>query len=337
MRPFEYRRPASIGDASALLARQHGSSAIRPRLLAGGTDLLPMMKNEIDEPTLLIDIKRLNELDDTIVLNADGLRIGALATLAQIEESPLVHITHPALCQAAAAAASPQIRNMATIGGNLLQRPRCWYFRDHEVPCWLKGGDDCPAADGENQLHAIFGESICRAVHPSDPATALLALDASVVVRGPSGERAEPLDFFFAMPNDDRRNEHTLRPDELITAITIPNHSATALSAYLKAMDRKVWAFALVGVGVMLDIDDEQTIVDARLVLGGVAPIPWRVPAAETLLIGATPDEALFARVAEAALAEATPLAHNGYKIPLAKTLVKRALEAASIPVESLA
>jgi xanthine dehydrogenase YagS FAD-binding subunit len=337
MRPFEYRRPTSIGDASALLARQHGSSAIRPRLLAGGTDLLPLMKAEIDEPTLLIDIKRLNDLDDTIVLNADGLRIGALATLAQIEESPLVHIAHPALCQAAAAAASPQIRNMATIGGNLLQRPRCWYFRDHEVSCWLKGGDDCPAAGGENQQLALFGESTCHAVHPSDPATALLALDASVVVSGPMGERIEPLDFFFAVPNDDRRIEHTLRPDEIITAITIPNRSATAQSAYLKAMDRNAWAFALVGVGVMLDIDDGQTIMDARLVLGGVAQIPWRVPEAESLLIGAAPDEALFARAAEVALEGAVPLAHNAYKIPLAKTLVKRALEAASIPSESLA
>lgn len=337
MRPFEYQRPASLGDATALLARQDGNDSILPRLLAGGTDLLTLMKEELLEPTLLIDIKRINDLDDAIELTPDGLRIGALATLAEIEVSPLVHATHPALCQAAAVAASPQIRNMATIGGNLLQRPRCWYFRDNQVPCWLKGGDDCPAVKGENQLHALFGEGPCHAVHPSDPATALLALDASMVVRGPSGERTEPLDFFFAIPNDDRRIEHTLHPDDVIVAITIPNRPATVQSAYLKAMDRKVWAFASVGVAAMLDIDDNQTIVDARLVLGGVSQIPWRVPDAESLLIGAMPSEELFARAAETALSGAMPLAHNTYKIPLAKTLVKRALLAASIPQETMA
>jgi xanthine dehydrogenase YagS FAD-binding subunit len=231
----------------------------------------------------------------------------------------------PALSEAAAAAATPQLRNMATIGGNLLQRPRCWYFRNPRFHCWLKGGDDCPARDGENALHALFGNSPCVAVHPSDLAAVLLAVHAVARLRGPRGERTLPMSTFFALPEADRRREHTVEDDEIIRSITIPPLPDGTRGTYLKAMDRKVWAFALVAVAATMRIANGR-IEDARLVLGGVAPIPWRAAAAEQTLIGNEISEAVFARAAEAALAGAAPLNHNAYKVTLAKALVRRAL-----------
>ena len=328
MKPFAYARPSTLAEAADLLAPHPEDDGADPRILAGGTDLLTMMKEDLLAPSLLIDIKRLNDLDDRIVLEPDGLRIGALATLAEVERDPLVLATHPALAQAAGLAASPQLRNMATIGGNLLQRPRCWYFRDHEVACWLKGGSDCPAVDGENQHHALFGDSPCHAVHPSDPATALLALGASVVIRGGDGERAVSMEDFLAAPTAERRTENLLGSDEIIIAVTVPDRAETVNSVYLKAMDRKVWSFALVGVGVQLDVVAGR-IEAARIAMGGVATIPMRMLQAETMLIGEAPGNSLFERAAEAALEGAAPLSRNGYKIPLAKALVRRALTAA--------
>lgn len=351
MRPFSYIRPTTINETIALLkdsdeatermrsidARQVGSGvpdgpeAELPRLLAGGTDLLTLMKHDLATPGQLIDIKRLPELDNAIAPSTQGTRIGALTTLAQLEDDPVIRDTHPALAEAAGLAATPQLRNMATIGGNLLQRPRCWYFRNDKINCWLKGGDDCPAREGENQHHAIFGDSPCVAAHPSDLATALVALGADVHLHGADGERTLPLEEFFIPPTDERRRENVLQQTDVITSITIPNPSATAQSTYLKAMDRKVWAFAQVGVGAMLVIED-QRITGARLVLGGVAPTPWRATEAETLLTGAVPERELFERVAQVALEGAAPLSRNGYKVPLAKALITRALMAASTP-----
>jgi xanthine dehydrogenase YagS FAD-binding subunit len=321
MQPCDYLRPETTADVLRLLDRE-------TRPLAGGTDLLPLMKEELFAPARLIDIKRLADLDREIRYEVDSLAIGALTTLAEIEESDLILGHAPALAEAAALAASPQIRNMATIGGNLLQRPRCWYFRDREVPCWLKGGNDCPAATGENRSHAIFDESVCQAVHPSDLATALLSLDASVELRGPVGNRTVLLERFFAPPTDDRRVETMLEPDELVRCIHIPIRPG-ARGVYLKAMERKTWAFALVGVAVRLELDGSE-IRDARVVLGGVAPVPHRAHGAESVLAGNAPHRELFELAAEAALAGSRPLAHNAYKIPLAKTLIVRALEAAA-------
>jgi xanthine dehydrogenase YagS FAD-binding subunit len=336
MRPFDYARPETIAETIALLEHQSGDGALETRVLAGGTDLLPLMKSDLLAPNRLLDIKRLADLDDRIELEDGALRIGALATLAELEEHPLVRTTAPALADAAAAAASPQLRNMATIGGNLLQRPRCWYFRDSEIDCWLKGGDDCPAAHGENQRHAIFNESTCKAVHPSDPATALVALDAEVQIRGPRGERRVPAEQFFAPPTDDRRIEHTLAGDEVIIAITIPPADSGTGSVYLKAMDRNAWAFALVGVAARVTMDAGR-IRDARLVLGGVAPTPHRCHSAETLLAGIDPriEHARFGEIADEALAAAEPLSHNRFKVPLARALIIRALDAISVGASS--
>ena len=324
MRAFDFARPDSIAEAIALLAGRAGNGAQGPVPLAGGTDLLTLMKADLLAPELLIDIKRLAELDNRIEEGEDELTIGALATLAQLEEDPRVKSLAPALAEAAALAATPQLRHMATIGGNLLQRPRCWYFRNPRIPCWRKGGDDCPARAGENQLHALFDVSPCVAVHPSDPATALLALDATVRLRGAAGERMLPIGEFFAPPTEERRHETSIAPDELIVAIHIPT-PAGSRSTYLKAMDRKVWAFALIGVAAAARVEGNR-IAAVRLTLGGVAPVPWRAEAAETLLTGAEFSDELIARAAETALEGAQPLTHNGYKIPLAKALVRRAL-----------
>ncbi len=219
----------------------------------------------------MIDIKRLVDLDDDIAEGPDGLTIGALATLAEIEDDPLVRARCPALAEAAALAATPQLRNMATIGGNLLQRPRCWYFRDPDIDCWLKGGDDCPAREGENQLHALFDVSPCVAVHPSDPATALVALDAVVRLRGAQGERElRCCRLLRSRRQTERRCETILAADELIVAVRLPPQGDGARSTYLKAMERKVWAFALVGVAASLRMEGNR-MADARLVLGGVS------------------------------------------------------------------
>ena len=325
MRPFDYTSASSLETALEILSLT-SDGTIRP--LAGGTDLLTLMKADIVTPEQLVDIKRATGLSSGIEETADGLRIGALTSLSDIETHPLIRERYTALAEAVAIAATPQLRNMATIGGNLLQRPRCWYYRNPLFHCWLKGGDTCHARDGQNRLHALFGDAPCVAAHPSDPATALLALDASVTVRGASGrgasgERQIALADFFTLPTDDHRLETALQPGELILDIRLP--ATGARSTYLKAMDRKVWAFALVGVAAALRVE-HGTVSDARVVLGGVAPIPWRVPAAEQALIGSTPDTATFDRAANAALTDAQPLEQNGYKVPLAQSLVRQAL-----------
>jgi xanthine dehydrogenase YagS FAD-binding subunit len=330
MRPFTYAAPFSIDEALGLLhqdgrAGANGDAAIRP--LAGGTDLLTLIKGDVAAPEQLVNVKRLDDLSDRIEEAADGLTLGALTTLSAIETHPLLRERYAVLSEAAAEAATPQLRNMATIGGNLLQRPRCWYYRNQIFHCWLKGGQECQARDGENQFHSLFGHeaSPCVAVHPADPANALLALDAQVRLRGQGGERTLPLGDFFALPEDNRRTETVVRSDELLLSVQLPAPPAGTRSTYLKAMDRKVWAFALVGVAAVLHVDG-GTIQHARLVLGGVANVPWRVTAAEQVLAGQAPSDELFAHAADTALAGADPLEHNGYKVLLAKTLIKRAL-----------
>ena len=333
MRSFEYTSAASLAEAFDLLGRGQ-AGAVRP--LAGGTDLLTLMKADLAAPTQLVDIKRLSDLPRGIAETDAGVAIGALTSLSVIESDPTLLARYSALSEAAAVAATPQLRNMATLGGNLLQRPRCWYFRNALFDCWLKGGSECQAREGENERHALFDTSPCVAVQPSDPAAALVALDAAVRLRGPRGERTVALADFFAAPSTERRTENVLAADELILAVTIPTPAAGTRSTYLKAMDRKAWSFALVGVAAAIRVERGQ-IAAARLVLSGVANVPWRVEAAERALRGAAPDEATFARAAAAALADAAPLAHNAYKVPLAQALIRRALGELTREPESLA
>lgn len=324
MRPFDYASARTIEEVVAVLGKD-GDGSIRP--LAGGTDLLTLMKVDIVTPASLIDIKRVPDLTGVRFDNTTGLMLGGLTTLAEIETNAAIRRHYPMLAEAASVAATPQLRNMATLGGNLLQRPRCWYFRSNHFHCWLKGGDTCHARDGENQFHALFGDSPCCAVHPSDLAPALVALDAEVHLRGSGGERRLPIGEFFQEPDDRRRTETVARPDELLTAIHVPPMPDGARGTYMKVMDRTVWAFALVSAAAVIVLDGTR-IIDARVVLGGVAPIPWRVTAAEESLRGEQVDGARIERAAHDALAGAVALANNEYKVPLAVTLVRRALSA---------
>jgi xanthine dehydrogenase YagS FAD-binding subunit len=318
MKDFFYHVPTSLQEAVALLG-----PATRP--LAGGTDLVTLMKPGIANPAHLVSVRRL--LPRGIAEEAEGVTLGAATTLSEIEESALLARQYTALADAARLAATPQLRNMATIGGNLLQRPRCWYFRNPHIDCWLKGASHCPAREGENRQHALFGGGACVAVHPSDLASALLAFDAYVRIGSPGGERVVALEQFFALPEDDRRSETRLAPNELILGIRMPSHPSETRSTYLKAMDRQAFAFALVGVAAVLRRSAAGKVGHARIVLSGVAPIPWRAQRAEEALLGAEPSEALLEKAAHAAVEGASALSQNAWKIPLAKALVKRALE----------
>jgi xanthine dehydrogenase YagS FAD-binding subunit len=285
------------------------------------------MKAEISTPARLVDIKRLSEVPRNIVETAHGITLGGLTTLSDIETNAMIRQRYPLLAEAAALAATPQLRNMATLGGNLLQRPRCWYYRNPLFHCWLKGGDTCQAEDGQNQLHALFGGGPCYAVHPSDLAPVLLALEAQVCLRGPAGERTLPLAEFFVLPEAQRRQETVQTQTELLLSVHIPSLPDGTRTLYLKAMERKTWAFALVGVAAVMRLAGHH-IEDVRLVLSGVAPIPWRVVAAEQELRGAEVSEARMARAVDRALETAAPLQYNSYKVPLAKSLLRRALSA---------
>ncbi|MFL5806105.1 MAG: FAD binding domain-containing protein [Roseiflexaceae bacterium] len=322
MRPFDYASPTTVDEVITLLG-QEGDSTTRP--FAGGTDLLTLMKADITAPSRLVNLKQLDDLPRGVEETGDALALGALTTLTEIETHPLIQERYPLLAEAAALAATPQLRNMATLGGNLLQRPRCWYFRNPRFHCWLKCGEECQARTGENQHHAIFDRSPCVAVHASDLAPALLALEATVRLRGQHRERVLPLDEFFALPTDARRTETVVGNDEIVLAVQLAPLPEGSRSTYLKAMDRKVWSFALVGVAAVVGMAGRR-IEEARLVLSSVAPIPWRAEAAEQALIGTEVGEKAFARAADAALADAAPLQHNAYKLPLARSLIRRAL-----------
>lgn len=319
MRAFDYSRAASVEEALGALRQ-----GARP--LAGGTDLLTLMQADLVAPARLVDVKR--ALDDRIEgTEAGGLRLGALVRLADLEADRDIAGRYRALAEAARLAATPQLRNMATLAGNLLQRPRCWYFRNPRTPCWLKGGETCFAREGENRGHALFASGPCVAAHPSDPAAALVALDASVRIAGGGTVAAGA---FFREPDEARRTETALDADELIEAVELPAREGWR-STYLKAMDRKAWAFALAGVAAAARITENE-VAEARIVLSGVAPVPWRARAAEQAVAGLPLSETAVERAAEAAVEGARPLAQNGYKVDLVRALVRRALLAISEP-----
>jgi len=326
MQTFDHIRASDARDALARLGQ-----GMESRIIAGGTDLLPLMKEGLLAPVRLVDLKPARALR-YLRIEADGaLRMGALTTLADIERSPEVAARHPILVQAVRDAATPQLRALASIGGNLLQRPRCWYFRG-QFDCWLKGGADCFARDGQNQYSAIFDGGQCVAVHPSDLAPALVALEASLTLQGPSSSRTLPVADLFASPEEYRRVEHRLGADELITEIVVPRQPDGTRGVYLKMMERQAWAFALVSAAAALTLR-EGRVERARLVLGGVANIPRRALAAEQALEGQMLTPELVAQAAERAVAAAQPLQHNGYKVPMARELMRRAiLQAADLP-----
>lgn len=315
---FEHLTATSEEEALAALAGKSGTNVI-----AGGTDLLVLMKEGLSQPERLVDIKSIEGLHG-IATEGEGLRIGALVTLSELEESAQVRQGYSALSQAAGLAASPQLRNMATIGGNLLQRPRCWYFRG-DYPCWLKGGVICYAVQGENHHHAILDSGPCVAVHPSDLAPALIALESSVRTQASGGGRTLLLEEFCRNPTPDRRIEHDLQPGELITSIDVPAQPAGARSIYLKAMEREAWAFAVVSVAARLAVES-GVVRDIRIVLGGVANTPYRSAQAEAVLAGNQLSGEVIEQAAAAAVEGARPLKDNSYKVALTRNLVRRAL-----------
>jgi xanthine dehydrogenase YagS FAD-binding subunit len=321
MRPFAHARAQSLEEACAAL-----SDSCRP--LAGGTDLLALMKEGLAAPQSLVSLKSIPGLD-RLTCGADGWRIGATVTLARLASEPTLQGRPEVavLVEALLASASPQLRHMATIGGNLLQRPRCWYYRNPLVPCWRKGGQLCYAYRGENQYHVLLGGGPCHAVHPSDPAVALLALDAAVEAVGPRGVRSLPLQALYRLPTREERSDALLAPDELLSAVLIPASLTGTRSCYLKVAGRAAWDFALVSVAVQVSLA-EGVVQRARIALGGVAPIPWRAAEAEKSLLGGPLDSASAAEAARLAVVGSRPLAHNGYKVDLLQNLLRQALVA---------
>lgn len=318
---FSFARAESVEQALSEAAAHPGAA-----FLAGGTNLVDLLKVDVARPAHLIDITRLKL--DRVSEHEGGLQIGALVTNADLAWHPTVRARYPLLSQALLAGASPQLRNMATTGGNLLQRTRCYYFYDVATPCNKREpGSGCPALLGQNRIHAILGASDhCIAVHPSDMCVAMAALEATVVVRGSGGEQRIPFADFHRLPGDTPERDHNLEPGSLITGIELPADDWTRC-AYLKLRDRASYAFALVSVAAALKLDGD-IIQDARIALGGVAHKPWRKREAEQLLIGKGRES--FRLAADALLEGARPHAHNAFKIELARRAIVRALETAS-------
>ena len=324
MNPFTYSRPTNVSEAVNL-------SGAATRFIAGGTNLLDLMKENLTRPEHLIDITGLplNEVSETA---EGGLMIGALVSNADLAWHPLIEQRYPLLSQAVLAGASPQLRNMASTGGNLLQRTRCYYFYDSTVPCNKREpGSGCPARDGLNRIHAILGASDeCVATHPSDMCVALAALEAVVHVEGRAGQRRIEFADFHRLPGDAPQRDNQLADDELITAVELPPPGFAGQGNYLKIRDRASYAFALISVAAALDLDGD-VIRGARLALGGVAHKPWRDKAAEQLLVGKPVSRDSFAAAADALLADAQPLEHNAFKVKLARRAIIRALSDAAV------
>ena len=323
MHPFTYSRAT---DANAAVSDLAGNP--QTRLLGGGTNLIDLMKMGVETPNRLVDITRLDLAKIEELPDGKGVRIGALVRNSDLAEHPLIVERYPVLSQALLAGASPQLRNMATTGGNLLQRTRCYYFYDPAFPACNKRnpGSGCGALEGYNRIHAILGTSeACIATHPSDMCVAMAALDAVVRVQGPKGEREIDFAEFHRLPGEHPEHETNLQPDEIITAVDLPALPWAKTSHYLKVRDRASYAFALVSVAAALEIEDGK-IKTARVALGGVAHKPWRAKEAEEKLVGEKADEATFKAAAEAALKHAKGYKHNSFKIELAKRSIVRAL-----------
>jgi len=329
MKAFDHLRPASVEQALELLpAGRDPAARERTRLVAGGQDLYGELKDRIIAPDELVDLKGIPGLDVIEISATREVSIGALATVGALERHLRLGSLHPLLKEAAASVASPQIRNVGTLGGNLCQRPRCWYYRHSAIDCIKKGGAVCLAYGGLNKYNAILGGGPSYIVHPSDLAPALVALGAEAQIAGQRGARSVPLERFFTLPSEGAiLRENVLGPDEILTRVRIPPPQGDGWrSTYLKFRERGSYDFALASVALALRIEGGR-IAEAHLVLGGVAPIPWRCEAAEKLLVGRAIDAATCAAAGEKALEGAQPMEYNGYKVPLAKGLITKALQ----------
>ncbi len=319
MKAFEYVNPADTRSAVAALTQ----AGDKGKVIAGGVDLLGEMKDYIETPDVVVNLKTIRGLDH--ISTDRGLRLGALARLTDIAGNEAIRSHYTALAEAAHVVGTPQIRNMGTIGGNLCQRPRCWYYRDEAVVCLKKGGTECYAVNGENQYHAILGGGPSYIVHPSDCAPALIALNGSVAIAGPKGSRTVPLEKFFVLPSENVFKENILQPNEIVTEVIVPAPAAGTRSHYMKIRHKESFDWALSGAAVALVMSGD-TVKDARIVLSGVAPIPWRSPEAEAVLKGQKLTAALADQAGAAAVAKAKPMGKNGYKVPLTHNTVRLAI-----------
>jgi xanthine dehydrogenase YagS FAD-binding subunit len=315
---FTYLKVNSLKEAIAQLSSKNA------RIHAGGTDLLGCLRDDIFSSDKLVSISQLKSLRGISQTRDGGLRIGALTTIAEIENDKAIRERYSALAEAASEVASPQLRNQGTIGGNICQKPRCWYYRG-EFHCLRKGGDTCYAYDGENQFHCIFGGHMCYIVHPSDTAPALVAFEAMVRVNGPGGTRLVPIARFHVPPNENVQKETILKPNEIVTEILLPPPAKGLRSSYRKVRARRSWDFALASVALALHFDGDK-IAKARVVFGGAAPVPWRSKEVEEVITGKHLDAETVNRAVAAAIKNAQPLKHNGYKIPLFRGIIEEEL-----------
>jgi xanthine dehydrogenase YagS FAD-binding subunit len=325
MKAFEWASASSVDEAVKLLKPVDAAADPdeQPHAMGGGQDLLTTMKEYLVRPSRVVNLKTIKGLDQIKVENG-ALRIGATATLVELEEHPEVNAKWKGLAEAAASIATPQIRNVGTVGGNLCQRPRCWYFRLENVQCRKKGGNVCYAIEGENKYNAIFNTGPSNIVHPSDLGTMLVALGATLTIAGPAGTRNMSVEEFFQPPSVNVRKENILKDGEIVTEIQVPAQAGK--STYIKFKERESLDFAMSAVGVSVELNGDKTVKSARVVLGGVASVPWRVADVEKFLTGKALNETTLAQAATMALEGATPLSKNAYKVPLTQALLKRAL-----------
>jgi xanthine dehydrogenase YagS FAD-binding subunit len=323
MKAFTNTNARDVRHAVTLLkqARDQGRTA---SIAGGGSDLLGMMKERLVMPDMVVRLATIKNLD-TLKLTNSGATIGGQMTVAAVAANPLIRTEYAVLAEAAESVATPQIRNVASLAGNLCQRPWCWYYRNG-FKCLKNGGTTCYSVTGENEFHAIFGGGPSYIVHPSDIAPALVALEATFRIAGPSGDRLVPAGEFFTLPTIDSSRENVLTDGEILAEVVLPRRGAASIrSTYHKILDREAWTHAVVSAAVVMDMD-QGICRRARVVLGGVAPIPWRLPEVERMLTGqrVTPD--LAARAGDAAVNGARPLAKNGYKVPMVRAMLARTI-----------
>jgi xanthine dehydrogenase YagS FAD-binding subunit len=320
MKEFKLAQPQSLKQAASLLAEKAETTC----LMAGGTDLLDELKNKILTPDLVVDLAGISGLAH-VEENKKHVSIGALTKVAALAENPVIRKHYPVLKEAALSLATPQLRNVGTVGGNLCQRPRCWYYRDPEVICRKKGGSRCYAFRGQNKYHAILGGGICYIVYPSDLAPALICLGAEVTVAGPDKEEILPLEEFYILPQENVRKENILQPGQILKDIRIPLPKKGTRNTYFKFKERGTWDFAVVSVAVNGVLSD-QKFKELRIVLGGAAPVPWRLKKAEDFIRGKKVTEDITKQGAKQALEEARPLDENAYKVGLAEAVLTKAV-----------
>jgi len=320
MKNFEYIQPKTLEEANQLL----GKSWDEALPYAGGSDLYGLIKHQIVSPAKVVNLKTVPGLDQINYTAGKGLRIGPLVKIAEIADHKIIQEKFSVLSQAAAEVASPQLRNMGTIGGNICQRPRCWYFRG-DFNCLRKGGEICYAVDGENKYHCVIGGGPCFIVHPSDTAVALLALDAQLTIRTGKKSRVIPIKDFFVLPEQNILRENILTPGEIVEGIFIPEPAPGTHSAYLKVKERGAWDFAVVSVAAVIQ-KSGSLLSSAKIAFGGVAPIPWLETPLSDRLKNSQITEQNFALAAQQVLKDAYPLQHNNYKLILARNLTRRIL-----------